>query len=64
MAKPSHKDRIAAAIKSIEQASAVLIAISHAAENMEPCDIADAIDACSGLMNEARVEMTVLECEV
>ncbi|WP_429865089.1 ash family protein [Enterobacter roggenkampii] len=63
MIKPSHKARIAAAMKSIEQASAVLIALSHAAENMEPCDISDAIDVCSGLVNEARADLAILEGE-
>lgn len=63
MIKPSHKARIAAAMKSIEQASAVLIALSHAAENMEPCDISDAIDACSGLVNKARADLAILEGE-
>lgn len=64
MTKPSHKARISAAMKCIEQASAVLIALSHAAENMEPCDISDAIDACSGLVNEARTDLAILEGEV
>ncbi|WES69657.1 hypothetical protein [Superficieibacter sp. HKU1] len=59
MLKPSHKSRIPAAMKSIEQASAVLIAISHSVENMEPCDISDAIDACSGLINPHPAEIDV-----
>ncbi|MEA3715948.1 hypothetical protein VBL48_16825 [Enterobacter hormaechei] len=63
MTKPSHKARIADAMKCIEQASAVLIAISHSADNMESCDISDAIDACSGLVNKARAELAILEGE-
>lgn len=63
MTKPSHKSRIATAMQSIEQVSAVLIAISHATESMEPCDISDAIDACSGLVNKARAELAILEGE-
>lgn len=64
MIKPSNKARISAAMKCIEQASAVLIALSHAAEKMETCDISDAIDACSGLVNEARADLAILEDEV
>ncbi|NUD79481.1 hypothetical protein HUC42_06060 [Escherichia coli] len=63
MPKPSHKSRIATAMQSIEQVSAVLIAISHATESMEPRDISDAIDACSGLVNKARAELAILEGE-
>ncbi|MCK6997874.1 hypothetical protein [Enterobacter kobei] len=63
MPKPSHKSRIATAMQSIEQVSAVLIAISHATKSMEPCDISDAIDACSGLVNKARAELAILEGE-
>ena len=63
MRKKPLKSSIATALRSIGQASAVLIAVRHAAGEMEPCDISDAIDACSGLVNEARCELAILEGE-
>ena len=63
MRKALNKTRLAAALASIEQAAAVLIAISLSAEKMEPLDITDAIGACSGLVNEARCELVIMEGE-
>ncbi|MHC0025997.1 hypothetical protein [Enterobacter vonholyi] len=64
MRKTPLKSSIETALVNIEQASAVLIAVRHAAGEMEPCDISDAIDVCSGLVNEARCVLAILEGEL
>ncbi|EGX7443830.1 hypothetical protein JHE55_002220 [Salmonella enterica] len=63
MRNARNKTRLALALESVEQAAAVLIAISLPAEKMEAIDIADAINACSGLVNDARAELAILEGE-
>lgn len=63
MRNARNKTRLALALESVEQAAAVLIAISLSAEKMEAIDIADAINACSGLVNDARAELAILEGE-
>ncbi|EPS6939494.1 hypothetical protein ACVG9O_002150 [Salmonella enterica subsp. enterica serovar Tennessee] len=63
MRNARNKTRLALALESVEQAAAVLIAISLSAEKMEAIDIADAINACSGLVNDARTDLAILEGE-
>ncbi|MBU5414548.1 hypothetical protein [Serratia ureilytica] len=45
----------------IEHAEAVLVALSLAAENMEPCDIVDVIDVCRAILAQAGQTITELE---
>lgn len=63
MNNSTNPPRLTSALQLIEQAAAVLIAISLSAEKMEPVDITDAIGACSGLVNEARSELMIMEGE-
>ncbi|AWC81890.1 hypothetical protein AM377_20395 [Serratia marcescens] len=48
----------------IEHAEAVLVALSLAAENMEPCDIVDVVDVCRGILAQAGQTITELEGEL
>lgn len=59
--KMTNKERIDAAIRAMEKASAILLAVRIAAEQMEPCDISDAVDAGFILVNEARCDLSSLE---
>lgn len=63
MRKPSRKARLSAALRAVEQASAVLVAVRMSVERMEVCDIDDALGACSGPVNEARTGLVELEAE-
>lgn len=46
--------RLTSALQLIEQAAAVLVAVSLSAEEMDAADVVDAIKACSSLVNDAR----------
>lgn len=61
MRKKPLKSSIEFAQKSLEQASAVLVAVSLSAERMDAIDISIAIDACSGLVNDALSELAIME---
>ncbi|MCG7803806.1 MULTISPECIES: hypothetical protein [Enterobacter] len=61
MRKKPLKSSIEFAQKSLEQASAVLVAVSLSAERMDATDISIAIDACSGLVNDALSELAIME---
>ena len=50
--------RLTSALQLIEQAAAVLVAVSLSAE--ETADVVDAIKACSSLVNDARAELGIL----
>ncbi|HBB2944377.1 TPA: hypothetical protein J9759_002342 [Escherichia coli] len=52
--------RLTSAIQLIEQAAAVLVAVSLSAEEMDATDVVDAIKACSSLVNDARAELVIL----
>ncbi|HEJ7272869.1 TPA: hypothetical protein SMG08_004541 [Serratia marcescens] len=48
----------------IEHAKAVLVALSLAAESMEPCDIVDVVDVCRGILAQAGQTIAELEGEL
>lgn len=52
--------RLTSALQLIEQAAAVLVAVSLSAEEMDAADVVDAIKACSSLVNDARAELVIL----
>lgn len=52
--------RLTSALQLIEQAAAVLVAVSLSAEEMDAADVADAIKARSSLVNDARAELVIL----
>lgn len=52
--------RLTSALQLIEQAAAVLVAVSLSAEEMDATDVVDAIKACSSLVNDARAELVIL----
>ena len=52
--------RLTPALQLIEQAAAVLVAVSLSAEEMDAADVVDAIKACSSLVNDARAELVIL----
>lgn len=52
--------RLTSALQLIEQAAAVLAAVSLSAEEMDAADVVDAIKACSSLVNDARAELVIL----
>ena len=52
--------RLTSALQLIEQAAAVLVAVSLSAEEMDAADVVDAIKACSSLVNECRAELVIL----
>lgn len=51
--------RLTSALQLIEQAAAVLVAVSLSAEEMDAADVVDAIKACSSLVNDARAELVI-----
>ncbi|EEZ6069824.1 hypothetical protein DCO37_003633 [Escherichia coli O121] len=51
--------RLTSALQLIEQAAAVLVAVSLSAEEMDAA-VVDAIKACSSLVNDARAELVIL----
>ncbi|HFM0402582.1 hypothetical protein U9X38_21285 [Escherichia coli] len=52
--------RLTSALQLIEQAAAVLLAVSLSAEEMDATDVVDAIKAYSSLVNDARAELVIL----
>ena len=52
--------RLTSALQLIEQAAAVLVAVSLSAEEMDATDVVDAIKARSSLVNDARAELVIL----
>ncbi|EEW7562286.1 hypothetical protein D6Y73_18155 [Escherichia coli] len=52
--------RLTSALQLIEQAAAVLVAVSLSAEEMDAAGVVDAIKACSSLVNDARAELVIL----
>ena len=52
--------RLTSALQLIEQAAAVLVAVSLSAEEMDAADVVDAIKAFSSLVNDARAELVIL----
>ncbi|EFM4142211.1 hypothetical protein HJV94_005088 [Escherichia coli] len=52
--------RLTSALQLIEQAAAVLVAVSLSAEEMDATDVVDAIKASSSLVNDARAELVIL----
>lgn len=52
--------RLTSALQLIEQAAAVLVAVSLSAEEMDAADVVDAIKASSSLVNDARAELVIL----
>ncbi|EEW1917069.1 TPA: hypothetical protein ACNR2B_002555 [Escherichia coli] len=52
--------RLTSALQLIEQAAAVLVAVSLSAEEMDAADVVDAIKACSSLVNDACAELVIL----
>ncbi|EGU1718053.1 hypothetical protein IL002_004871 [Escherichia coli] len=52
--------RLTSALQLIEQAAAVLVAVSLSAEEMDATDVVDAIKAFSSLVNDARAELVIL----
>ncbi|MEJ2975663.1 hypothetical protein WDK38_09180 [Escherichia coli] len=52
--------RLTSAPQLIEQAAAVLVAVSLSAEEMDAADVVDAIKARSSLVNDARAELVIL----
>ncbi|HHL5941548.1 TPA: hypothetical protein ACQ8M3_003441 [Escherichia coli] len=52
--------RLTSALQLIEQAAAVLVAVSLSAEEMDTADVVDAIKAYSSLVNDARAELIIL----
>ena len=52
--------RLTSALQLIEQAAAVLLAVSLSAEEMDAADVVDAIKAGSSLVNDARAELVIL----
>ncbi|EFM1295791.1 TPA: hypothetical protein RUY56_004172 [Escherichia coli] len=52
--------RLTSALQLIEQAAAVLVAVSLSAEEMDATDVVDAIKAYSSLVNDARAELVIL----
>ncbi|EEZ6036357.1 hypothetical protein F9I95_22640 [Escherichia coli] len=52
--------RLTSALQLIEQAAAVLVAVSLSAEEMDAADVVDAIKARSSLVNDARAELVIL----
>lgn len=64
---PSRDERLKAllaildlAVRDVQQAAAVLVAVSLSAEEMDAADVVDAIKACSSLVNDARAELVIL----
>ncbi|EJL9380909.1 hypothetical protein NM902_003546 [Escherichia coli] len=52
--------RLTSALQLIEQAAAVMVAVSLSAEEMDAADVVDAIKARSSLVNDARAELVIL----
>lgn len=52
--------RLTSALQLIEQAAAVLVAVSLSAEEMDAADVVDAIKAYSSFVNDARAELVIL----
>ncbi|MFL4422751.1 hypothetical protein QTO20_18455 [Serratia marcescens] len=64
MKNQTNKQKSAWAKEHIEHAEAVLVALSLAAENMEPCDIVDVVDVCRSILAQAGQVITELEGEL